>query len=35
MTKSSIELSCKIFVVALILTFLWTVSRVLGMVGIL
>jgi len=35
MTKSSIELSCKVFVVALVLTFIWTVTRVLGMVGIL
>ena len=31
MTKSSIELSCKVFVVALILTFIWTVFQVLGM----
>ncbi len=35
MTKSSIELSCKVFVMALILTLIWTVTHVLGLVGIL
>ena len=33
MTKSQIERSCKIFVVLLILTFIWTCTRVLGMLG--
>jgi hypothetical protein len=31
MTRSSIELSIKIFLVALIATFLWTAVKVLGM----
>ena len=35
MTKSSIELSVKIFAVLLVLTFLWTVTRVLSVVGLL
>ena len=35
MTKSHIELSCKVFLVALVLTFIWTCTRVLGMIGIL
>lgn len=35
MTKTQIEWSCKVMVVALILTFLWTCTRVLAMLGIL
>lgn len=35
MTKSQIEFSCKVMVVCLILTFIWTCTRVLGMLGIL
>ena len=35
MTKSQIERSCKIFVVCLILTFIWTCTQVLGMIGLL
>ena len=35
MTKSSIERSCKIFLVLLVITFIWTCTRVLGMLGIL
>jgi len=33
MTKSSIERSVVIFVVALVIAFIWTVSRVFMMVG--
>jgi hypothetical protein len=33
MTRPSIERCIKIFVVALIATFVWTVSRVLTMLG--
>jgi hypothetical protein len=33
MTRSSIEAATKIFLVALILTFIYTVFKVLGMVG--
>ena len=35
MTKASIENAAKLLVVALILTFIWTCTQVLGMVGIL
>ena len=35
MTKPSIENAAKILVVALVLTFIWTFTRVLGMVGLL
>lgn len=35
MTKTQIEISCKVMVVCLILTFLWTCARVLGMIGLL
>lgn len=33
MTRASIELSIKIFLVALIATFVWTVAQVLGMIS--
>lgn len=33
MTRPSIEVSVKIFLVALILTFVWTVFQVFGMLG--
>jgi hypothetical protein len=33
MTRSSIEAATKIFLVALILTFLWTVTKVLHQMG--
>lgn len=33
MTRKSIELSVKIFLVALILTFVWTLTQVAGMLG--
>jgi hypothetical protein len=33
MTRQSIEFSVKIFLVALILTFVWTVFQVFGMLG--
>ena len=33
MTRSSIELWIKIFVVALVATFAWTLGRVCGMLG--
>ena len=33
MTKSSIERSVVIFVVALVIAFLWTVTRVFALVG--
>ena len=33
MTRSSIEFSVKLFVIALIATFGWTVVRVLDMLG--
>lgn len=35
MTKSQIEFSCKALVVALVLTFIWTCTRVLSMLGLL
>ena len=35
MTRKSIEASVKIFLIALIITFAWTVSKVLGMLGLL
>lgn len=34
MTRSSIEACVKVFVVALVITFLLTVWRVLGMLGV-
>jgi hypothetical protein len=33
MTRAAIEVCIKIFIVALILVFGWTVMRVLGMMG--
>ena len=33
MTRPAIELSIKIFIVALIATFVWTVVKVLGLLG--
>ena len=33
MTRPAIEFSIKIFIVALIATFVWTVTKVLGMIG--
>lgn len=33
MTRAAIEVCIKIFIVALILTFVWTFVRVLGMMG--
>jgi len=33
MTRSSIEAATKIFLVALILTFIWTVTKVLQQMG--
>ena len=33
MTRSSIEVSIKIFLLALIVTFVWTVVKVLGMIS--
>jgi hypothetical protein len=33
MTRSSIEFSIKIFLLALIVTFVWTVVKVMGMVS--
>jgi hypothetical protein len=33
MTRQSIEFSVKLFIVALVATFIWTVARVLGMLG--
>ena len=33
MTRPAIELSIKIFIVALIATFVWTVTKVLAMLG--
>jgi hypothetical protein len=33
MTRSSIELSIKIFLLALIVTFVWTVVKVMGMIS--
>jgi hypothetical protein len=33
MTRGSIEFSVKFFVVALIATFIWTVTRVLALLG--
>lgn len=35
MTRPSIEFCIKIFIVALILTFGWTVTRVMDMVGLM
>lgn len=35
MTKRQIEISCKATVVALVITFIWTCTRVLGMLGLL
>ncbi len=35
MTRSSIEAATKIFLVALILVFIWTVFQVLAQVGLL
>lgn len=35
MTKSSIENAAKLLVLALVLTFFWTVSQVLGMIGLI
>lgn len=35
MTRSSIEAATKIFLVALILTFIWTVYKVLAQVGLM
>ena len=34
MTRIAIERCIKVFIVALILTFIWTVSQVLGMLGL-
>ena len=34
MTRTSIEACIKLFIVALICTFIWTVFRVLGMIGV-
>ncbi len=33
MTRTSIELAIKVFIVALVAAFLWTLTRVLGMLG--
>ena len=33
MTRPAIELSIKIFMVMLVVTFVWTVMRVLGLLG--
>jgi hypothetical protein len=33
MTRPSIELSLRIFIVVLVVTFVWTMVRVLGLVG--
>jgi len=33
MTRKSIEASVKIFLVALVITFVWTVTKVLAMLG--
>lgn len=33
MTRSSIELSIKVFLCALIVTFIWTVVKVIGMIS--
>ena len=33
MTRSSIELTIKIFVVLLVATFIWTLIRVIGMIA--
>lgn len=33
MTRSSIELTIKIFVVLLVATFIWTLVRVIGMIA--
>jgi hypothetical protein len=35
MTRPQIERSIKIFIVALIATFVWTVTKVLEMVGVM
>jgi hypothetical protein len=35
MTRKSIEFSVKIFLVSLILTFVWTLTQVAGMLGLL
>lgn len=35
MTRKSIEASVKIFLVALILTFVWTLTQVAGILGFL
>jgi hypothetical protein len=35
MTRTSIEAATKIFLVALILTFIWTVYKVLAQVGLI
>jgi hypothetical protein len=35
MTRAHIEVCIKIFIVALIATFCWTVVRVLGMMGLM
>jgi len=33
MTRTTIELSIKIFIVMLVVIFVWTVTRVFGMLG--
>jgi hypothetical protein len=35
MTRPQIERCIKVFIVALVATFLWTVTKVLGMIGVM